>query len=151
MSKYCKVTNTTASLNIDLDRYDSIILTLDGNQYQLDKDKIKTMCKLVLPTSFCEVESKYMQDRDLASLHHNYSNKLETLSKLLYLRDIYRNGWKPDWNNSGIKHVIYSIKEELIKTTNNISNRIFSFQSAEIRDKFYINFKEMLEEVKDFI
>lgn len=31
MSKYCKVTNTTASLNIDLDRYDSIILTLDGN------------------------------------------------------------------------------------------------------------------------
>lgn len=61
MSKYCKVTNTTASLNIDLDRYDSIILTLDGNQYQLDKDKIKTMCKLVLPISFCEVESKYMQ------------------------------------------------------------------------------------------
>lgn len=43
--------------------------------------------------------------RDLASLHHNYSNKLETLSKLLYLRDIYRNGWKPDWNSSGIKHI----------------------------------------------
>lgn len=105
MSKYCKVTNTIASLNIDLDRYDSIILTLDGNQYQLDKDKIKTICKLVLPTSFCEVESKYMQDRDLVSLHHNYSNKLETLSKLLYLRDIYRNGWKPDWNSSGIKHI----------------------------------------------
>jgi hypothetical protein len=49
------------------------------------------------------------------------------------------------------KHIIYFINEELIKTTNNISNRIFSFQSAEIRDKFYINFKEMLEEVKDFI
>lgn len=142
---------TTASLNINLDAYNNIILVLDGNQYQLSKDKVKEMCKQVLPTSFVEVESKYMQDRDLASLHHEYSDKLETLSKLLYLKDIYRNGWKPDWNKSDTKYIIYPVNEILVKTTNYISNRIFSFQSAEIRDKFYINFKEMLEEVKDLI
>lgn len=150
MSKYPKVTDT-ANLNINLDGYNNIILVLDGNQYQLDKDKIKEMCKKVLPTSFVEVESKYMQDRDLASLHHKYSDKLETLSKLLYLRDIYRNGWKPDWDTNDTKYIIYPVNERLIETTNNISNRIFSFQSREIRDKFYINFKEMLEEVKDLI
>lgn len=151
MSKYYKMKDTAANLNINLDSYNNIILVLDGNQYQLDKDKIKKMCKQVLPTSFCEVESKYMEDRDLASLHHKYSDKLETLSKLLYLRDIYRNGWTPDWNKSDTKHIICPVNEILVKTTNNISNRIFSFQSAEIRDKFYINFKEMLEEVKDLI
>ena len=151
MSKYYKMKDTTASLNINLDSYNDIILVLDGNQYQLDKNKIKEMCKQVLPTSFCEVESKYMEDRDLASLHHKYSDKLETLSKLLYLRDIYRNGWTPDWNNSNTKYIIYPVNKILVKTTNNISNRIFSFQSGEIRDKFYINFKEMLEEVKDLI
>lgn len=151
MSKYYKMKDTAANLNINLDGYNNIILVLDGNQYQLDKDKIKEMCKKVLPTSFIEVESKYMQDRDLASLHHKYSDKLETLSKLLYLRDIYRNGWKPDWDTNDTKYIIYPVNERLIKTTNNISNRIFSFQSREIRDKFYINFKEMLEEVKDLI
>lgn len=142
---------TTASLNINLDAYNNIILVLDGNQYQLSKDKIKTFCKPLLPTSFIEVESNYMQDRDLASLHHEYSDKLETLSKLLYLRDIYRNGWTPDWNNSDIKYIIYPTNKMLIKSTNTSTNRIFTFQSAEIRDKFYINFKEMLEEVKDLI
>lgn len=151
MSKYYKMKDTTANLNINLDAYNNIIVVLDGNQYQLTKDKIKAFCKPLLPTSFTEVEGKYMEDRDLASLHHKYSDKLETLSKLLYLRDIYRNGWKPDWSSSKIKYIIYTLNEELIKTTNTTTNRIFTFQSAEIRDKFYINFKEMLEEVKDLI
>ncbi len=136
---------------INLDKYGNYNIILDGVQYQIDKEKIKELCKLMLPTSFDEVENKYIQDRDLVDIHHEYSNELEILSKLLYLRDIYRQGWKPDWTNNDLKYIIASQNDKLFKAGNSASNRIFAFQSSEVRDKFYINFKDMLEKIKDLI
>ena len=146
----CKIENT-ATLDINIDYYSNVCLVMDGMRYQIDKNKLKELYKPMLPTSFNEVESKYIQDRDLVDIHHEYSDELEILSKLLYLRDIYRQGWKPDWTNNDVKYVIVNQDDELFKAGNTASNRIFAFQSSEVRDKFGINFKEMLEKIKDLI
>lgn len=138
-------------LNINLDKYGEYHITLDSKEYTIDKEKIKEMLKPVLPTTFEEVESKYIQDRDLIDIHHEYSNELEILSKLLYLRDIYRNGWEPDWSDNNSKYGISVQYNQLVKDVSFCINNTFSFQSKELRDKFLENFKDMLEEIKELI
>lgn len=130
-------------LNLYLDTYSNYNIILGGVHYQIDKEKLKKLLKVQLPTTFIEVEEGYQPIK--------YSMKLCTLSKLLYLRDIYRQGWTPNWNDGGTKYTVLNDGGELSKSIKSYNNRIFSFQSAEIRDKFYNNFKDMLEEVKDLI
>lgn len=93
---------------------------------------------------------------------HLYSNKLESLYKLLICRDAYwkiageqmglGKTWTPDWNvDSKTKYVILyknnSISKEVIVCRNNI----LAFPTAEMRDAFYENFKELIEECKEFL
>lgn len=132
-----------SDVTINLDKYGNYKVILYGVQYQIDKEKLKELCKPVLPTTFIEVEEGYQPIK--------YSMKLCTLSKLLYLRDIYRQGWTPDWTNDNFKYVIANQKGELVKDCYSVSNKTFAFQSIEIRDKFYDNFKDMLEEIKDLL
>ena len=141
----------TATLDINIDHYNNICLVMDGMRYQVDKDKLKELCKPILPTSFDEVDKEYDLHRCCIEAYAPYTSQLATLSQLLYLRDIYRQGWKPDWTNNDVKYAISNQNDELIKVGNTASNRIFAFQSSEVRDKFYINFKEMLEKIKDLI
>ena len=49
------------------------------------------------------------------------------LAQLLQLRDVYRQGWKPNWNYP--------------------DQKIFSFQSTKIRDLFLENFKDKLQKL----
>ena len=142
---------TTATLDINIDYYSNVCLVMDGMRYQVDKDKLKELCKPILPTSFDEVDKEYDLHRCCIEAYAPYTSQLATLSQLLYLRDIYRQGWKPDWTNNDIKYAITNQNDELIKVGNTESNRIFAFQSTEVRDKFYINFKNMLEKIKDLI
>ena len=61
------------------------------------------------------------------------------LIKLKRLRDTYRQGWVPNWeNNSETKYCIEY-------------TRFISFQTLAIRDKFYVNFKNLIEQAKEFI
>lgn len=146
----CKIENT-ATLDINIDYYNNVCLVLDGVRYQVDKDKLKELCKPMLPTSFDEVDKNYDLHKCCIEAYAPYTSQLATLSQLLYLRDIYRQGWKPDWTNNDVKYVIVNQDDELFKASNTASNRIFAFQSAELRDKFGINFKEMLEKIKGLI
>ena len=141
----------TATLDINIDHYNNICLVMDGMRYQVDKDKLKELCKPILPTSFDEVDKEYDLHRCCIEAYAPYTSQLATLSQLLYLRDIYRQGWKPDWTNNDVKYAIANQNDELVKVDNSSSNRIFAFQSSEVRDKFYINFKDMLEKIKDLI
>lgn len=142
----------TATLDINIDHYNNICLVMDGMRYQVDKDKLKELCKPMLPTSFDEVDKEYDLHKCCIEAYAPYTSQLATLSQLLYLRDIYRQGWKPDWTvGTDFKYVIANQNDELIKVGNTASNKIFAFQSSEVRDKFYINFKDMLEKIKDLI
>lgn len=70
------------------------------------------------------------------------------LAQLSQLREVYRNGWVPDWNDYADKYII-SFKENQIYTTIYESHHEFlSFQDEETRDLFLENFKDLIEQAK---
>ena len=74
------------------------------------------------------------------------------LMQLHQLRDCYRQGWLPDWENSyQRKWIIFLVQNELKIAPNVFSNRFLSFQSEEIARKFLNNFKGFIETAGDLI
>jgi len=55
----------------------------------------------------------------------------------------------PDWGDRNYNKFVIKLYENIwVVRSENVVNNIFSFQSEEIRDKFFENFKELLEQVK---
>ena len=74
------------------------------------------------------------------------------LSKLIWLRDEYNNGWQPSWNNFNENKFVITRKSHNIVTAVNVCNqKILAFQTQELRDQFFINFRNLIEETKDLI
>ena len=74
------------------------------------------------------------------------------LIKLKRLRDTYRQGWIPNWEATDAKHCIERFKSDFKATTISYHTDCFlAFQSEKIRDKFYENFKGLIEQAKEFI
>jgi hypothetical protein len=73
------------------------------------------------------------------------------LMQLMNLRDEYRQGWKPNYDDNSDKYVITYYNTAITCDMFIHYNAILSFQSAEIRDKFYANFKDLIEQAKEFI
>lgn len=73
------------------------------------------------------------------------------LAQLSQLREVYRQGWKPDWYNADqIKHCI--IRDGKIDRFMSYSFDYFlSFQSPEIRDEFLDNFKDLIEDASPLL
>ena len=69
------------------------------------------------------------------------------LPQLLQLRDIYRDGWKPDWTDNDERKYVIMISENKIYTgLLYTSNKIFAFRNKKTTELFLKNFKPMLEE-----
>lgn len=74
------------------------------------------------------------------------------LMQLHQLRDYYRQGWVPDWENLyQCKWVIFSNKNVWKIEPIVFSNRFLSFQSEDIAEKFLKNFKGLIETAGDLI
>ena len=73
------------------------------------------------------------------------------LCQLTQLRDRYRQGWVPDWKDDEDKYIIdYEADNISIASYKRIKS-FLSFQSKEIRDKFLDNFKDLIEQAKEYI
>ncbi len=74
------------------------------------------------------------------------------LAQLSQLRDVYRDGWKPDWKNVNIdKYTITLFKNDWCTSDQWFSEvKFFSFQNEETRDIFFSKpkIKKLLELVK---
>ena len=74
------------------------------------------------------------------------------LMKLLVCREVYRQGWKPDWTKgTENKYCIINYFNEIQSIDYCFTDRVLSFQSAEIRDEFLENFRDLIEEAKELI
>ena len=75
-----------------------------------------------------------------------------TLCQLLVCREVYRQGWKPDWTNANENKYCIINDSNKIETAFNASiSRVLSFQSKEVKDKFLENFKDLIKEAKELI
>ena len=75
------------------------------------------------------------------------------LMQLHQLRDCYRQGWIPDWNNIDEKR--YSILPyeggQYIIARTTFSPCFLTFQSEEIAEEFLNNFRDLIEQADDLI
>lgn len=76
---------------------------------------------------------------------------LAALCKLISLRDEYRQGWIPNWKIWNEKYVIIPYDYCIIEDVKYSNRTLLAFQSAEIRDKFLYNFKDLIWEAKDLL
>lgn len=70
------------------------------------------------------------------------------LAQLSQLREVYRNGWVPDWRDNKEKYVIYMQSEDIRKSSYASLEHFLSFQDAKTRDLFLENFKDLIEQAK---
>ena len=85
---------------------------------------------------------------------------LEALRKLIICRDAYwklyeeemglGKSWEPDWNIRGYYSIARSYGN-VVKTSNYNCDLTFVFPTEEMRDAFYENFKDLIEECKELL
>lgn len=73
------------------------------------------------------------------------------LVHLHILRNEYRKGWIPNWNDDNPKWCIIVENDELTICKNTRVQRFLSFQSEELAKEFLANFKNIIERAKELI
>ncbi len=71
--------------------------------------------------------------------------------QLEQLRDKYRQGWIPDWSDNTYKYEIISYNNGLVIQYGKYRASFLSFQTIELREKFFNNFIELIKIAKDLI
>jgi hypothetical protein len=59
--------------------------------------------------------------------------------------------WKPDWNNGRTFYCIYNSENKMVKSFLCTENKILLFPTEELRDAFYENFKDLIEQCKELL
>ena len=73
------------------------------------------------------------------------------LAQLCQLRDRYNDGWKPDWKKDNDKYTIIYSSDKIDTSFSVYSQRILSFKTVELRDKFLENFRGLIETAKPLL
>lgn len=73
------------------------------------------------------------------------------LAQLCQLRDIYNAGWKPDWEDGTEKCTVIYSNNELKGSFSIYTQRILSFKTQELRDKFLENFIDLINTAKPLL
>ena len=59
--------------------------------------------------------------------------------------------WEPDWNDTSIKYCLERDFDAINKNVSNHKGHTFAFPTPEMRDAFYENFKELINECKELL
>ena len=73
------------------------------------------------------------------------------LMQLHQLRDCYREGWEPNWNNDCNKYIIVKNRDKYVVFGGSWTNQFLSFQDRERAEEFLTNFRELIEQAGDLI
>ena len=146
------------------------ILTFNGfKEHELIDLKIKELsCTTTYPKCWADVKefvsnrpsdnilTRWAEICNLIEITEDYATaeywKHIYFMQLILLRDIYRQDWKPDWTDVMIyKYCISTFNNELVKMKNKDIGKVLSFQTERIRNLFFENFRDLIEECKEFI
>jgi len=142
--------------------------------YEIDQEK-STFKKIVfkkksetLPKTFEELKvidgafvtvASEIEYTDEVPAHFNNYNVFATekqaqaslaLAQLSQLREVYRNGWEPDWADGNDKAYIYFDGDgnDIQVAYYSTNPKFLSFQSKEIAEEFLKNFRDLIEQAK---
>lgn len=126
--------------------------------YEIDKDNSTFECikfkkiEKQLPNSW----SEFCNQTDL-KYPYTFSNKIGVpdtyiaLRKLELLRDCYNDGWVADWSDNSGNFLLFYHNNKIVKSEGANSNTLLNFKTAELRDLFLKNFRDIIEIAKPLL
>ena len=160
-----KKINQMSLANCDLDEVEIIL----GDKFELKIKEGKYYAvkkQLKYPKTYeecCDVLKIPNDERYIdIDVPLGYNKLLSTFTKLLICRNAYwkiagkemgmDKPWEPDWNKSShLKDVIICRSNNIIKYAYATLNTILAFPTEEMRDVFYENFKDLIEQCKELL
>lgn len=147
----------------DWDKEQEIQIT-DGFEFQDENGKTINARKVKIVKKKPKYPATYEECCEVLNLTPYYNvaydyyrgEELDALYQLLVCRDAYwkiAGDWKPDWkSDSAIFYVIFHKKGEIIRRVcRNTGSFILAFPTEEMRDTFYENFEDLINECKEFL
>ena len=86
----------------------------------------------------------FIKDKEIAEAY-------AVLPQLIRLVDEYNGGWKPNWKDGYDKYCINSHQNIISKYSSTYTNMILAFKTAEIRDKFLKDYRDLIEIAKPLL
>lgn len=94
---------------------------------------------------------RYCNDDNRNSVPTDYGKKIRALCQLLICRNAYWGNWVPNWKDRTLKYVIRINSAEVILEDARYYHPILAFPNREMRNAFYENFKDLIEEAKELL
>jgi hypothetical protein len=113
----------------ELQKFDGYFIADDSDILKTDENTCKESNKNIFAT----------EEQAQASI---------ALAQLSQLREVYRNGWVPNWLDDKYKFCIELYANEINKVYYYSQNNFLSFQDKETRDLFFENFRDLIEQAK---
>jgi hypothetical protein len=147
--------NTNTGIEFDLTKYDYEVK--DGKLVISEKKPLYP--KLTNLTECKEI----LGERDMYQSVSGYKGEILTNFQLLFIfRDVYwkiageqmglGKPWEPDWSNDDeTKFCIYTTQNIISLDIFGVDNRILVFPTEEMRDAFYENFRDLIEQCKELL
>ncbi len=113
--------------------------------------------EVVLPKTFEKCSEMCIDDltaQVLLVIPRNERDSINAICQLLVCRNAWwkQLGWKPDWKKNREKYCIYSWEGNVVpKGISALGNHIIAFPTPEVRDQFYVAFKDLIEEAKELL
>lgn len=140
----------------------------DGYIFKDENGSVINTTKIVLEKKKKEYPKTYEECYKITNLSktsdiYGYKNGLLfEFQKLLIARDAYwkiageeiglGKPWEADWKSGNqTKYCIYNDSDDIKKDSLFFANTILSFPTAEMRDAFYENFKELINKCKELL
>lgn len=92
-----------------------------------------------------------LNEHDRNILPVGYGRKILALSQLLICRNAYWGDWRPNWKTSAIKYTIRTNEGKVFLDYGKFYGQTLAFPDHEMRNVFYENFKDLIEEAKDLL
>lgn len=152
--KDINVVLTENLINFERGKEDKIELNLGDYELQQENGKwfaIKKKPKY--PATYkecCDVLGIDTMDNDAKGYKHFLVIQFQ---ELLIARDAYWKiaGWEPDYKGHELKFYINTYKGEIDNDKTYHCNRVLAFPTEEMRDTFYENFKDLINECKELL
>ena len=122
--------------------WEEAIKNLSGSQVFYIDNYSNTKLIEVAPASSTEAFKNSL-------LSEKRAEEVLALIQLITLRDIYNDGWEPDWSNyDETKYCIYGWSNTVDTDIFSSDHCILVFKTEELRDEFFKNFKDLIEKAK---
>lgn len=99
---------------------------------------------------YSEGKSNDSRDRNIFPTEEEAKASI-ALAQLCQLRDIYNDGWKPNYKDDNVKYLLYYWGDTITKSHTTGASNLLIFKTEEFRDKFLENFKDLIEIAKPLL